>query len=45
MSAQLFSGVQLIAIPWTVACQTLLSMELFRQEYWNGLPFPSRESS
>ena len=24
---------------WTVACQALLSMGFFRQEYWNGLPF------
>ena len=28
------------ATPWTVACQAPLSMEFFRQEYWNGLPFP-----
>ena len=28
------------AIPWTVACQALLSMGFPRQEYWNGLPFP-----
>ena len=28
------------AIPWTVASQAHLSMELFRQEYWSGLPFP-----
>ena len=27
--------------PWTVACQALLSMELFRQGYWSGLPFPT----
>ena len=26
---------------WTVACQASLSMEFSRQEYWNGLPFPS----
>ena len=26
---------------WTVACQTPLSMEFSRQEYWSGLPFPS----
>ena len=25
----------------TVACQAPLSMELSRQEYWSGLPFPS----
>ena len=24
--------------PWTVACQAPLSMELFRKEYWRGLP-------
>ena len=28
-------------IPWTVACQALLSMKFSRQEYWSGLPFPS----
>ena len=28
------------AIPWTVACQAPLSMEISRQEYWSGLPFP-----
>ena len=27
--------------PWTVACQTPLSMGFPRQEYWSGLPFPS----
>ena len=27
--------------PRTVACQTPLSMESSRQEYWSGLPFPS----
>ena len=30
-----------LATPWTVAHQTLLSMEFPRQEYWSGLPFPS----
>ena len=35
-----FSHVQLFATPWTVACQAPLSMELSRQEYWSGLPFP-----
>ena len=30
-----------LVTPWTVACQTLLSTEFPRQEYWNGLPFPS----
>ena len=27
--------------PWTVACQTPLSIEFSRQEFWNGLPFPT----
>jgi len=27
--------------PWTVACQAPLSMGYSKQEYWNGLPFPS----
>jgi len=27
--------------PWTVACQASLSMEFYRQEYWNELPLPS----
>ena len=30
-----------LAIPWTVASQTSLSMGFSRQEYWSGLPFPS----
>ena len=29
------------ATQWTVACQAPLSRGFFRQEYWNGLPFPS----
>ena len=27
--------------PWTVACQSPLSMGFPRQEHWSGLPFPS----
>ena len=27
--------------PWTVASQTPLSMEFFRQEHWSRLPFPT----
>ena len=27
--------------PWTVPLHALLSMELSRQEYWSGSPFPS----
>ena len=40
MRAQSLSRVQLFVIPWTIACQTPLSMKFFRQEYWHGLPFP-----
>ena len=35
------SHVQLSVTPWTVARQAPLSMEFSRQDYWNGLPFPS----
>ena len=38
---QLLSRVQLVLTPWTVAYQGSPSMEFSRQEYWNGLPFPS----
>ena len=31
--------------PWTVACQTPLSMGFSRQEYGSGLPFPSPATS
>ena len=30
---------------WTVVHQAPLSMEFPRQEYWNGLPFPSPRGS
>ena len=35
--------VWLLATPWTVACQTSLSLGFCRQEYWTGLPFPPPE--
>ena len=41
--AQSLSQVQLFVTPWTVDLQPTLSMELFRQEYWSRLPFPSPE--
>ena len=34
------SGLTLVT-PWTIACQAPLFMGFSRQEYWNGLPFPS----
>ena len=37
------SRVRLFATPWTVAYQAPPSVELSRQEYWSGLPFPSSE--
>ena len=37
------SHVQLFLTPWTIACQTLLSVEFSKQEYGSGLPFPSPE--
>ena len=36
-----FSCVRLFRTPRTVAYQSPQSMEFSRQEYWNGLPFPS----
>ena len=36
-----FSHVWLSATLWTMAHQAPLSMGFSRQEYWNGLPFPS----
>ena len=37
----MFAQLCLTATPWTVAHQAPLSVELFRQEYWSGLPFPT----
>ena len=37
----MLSNVWLFVAPWTVACQTPLSMEFSRLEYWSRLPFPS----
>ena len=30
-----------LATPWTIDWQALLFIGFLRQEYWNGLPFPS----
>ena len=43
-----FGGLDIKSCPtlvttWTVALQAPLFMEFSRQEYWNGLPFPSPE--
>ena len=37
-----FSHVRVCETPWTVANQVPLSKGFSRQEYWSGLPFPSR---
>ena len=37
-----FSRVRLCATPWTAAYQAPPSMEFSRQEYWSGVPSPSR---
>ena len=36
-----FNRVRLFMTPWTVACQSPLSVGFSRHEYWSGLPFPS----
>ena len=36
----MLSHVQLFATPRTTARQAPLSLELYWQEYWNGLSFP-----
>ena len=38
---ELLSRVRLLVTPWTLAHQAPPSMGFSRQEYWNGLPFPS----
>ena len=41
MCTQSLSHVQLFATPQTLTCLAPLSMGFSKQEYWNGLPFPS----
>ena len=41
MKVKSLSHVQLFANTWTVAHRAPPSMRISRQEYWNGLPFPS----
>ena len=42
--AQSLTHVWLFLTPWTVACQTSLSLEFPRQEYCSGLPFPPQRA-
>ena len=39
--AHLLSHVWFFVAPWTVVCQSPLSIEFSRQEHQNGLPFPT----
>ena len=39
---KLLSHVRLLATPWTAAYQAPPSMAFSRQEYWSGVPLPSR---
>ena len=41
MHAQLLSHGRLFGTLSSVTCQAPLSMEISRQEYWSGLPFPA----
>ena len=41
LPAHILSHVWLSVTPWTVARQPSLFMELSREEYWSGLPFPT----
>ena len=40
LCAYLLSHVQLLVTPWTVACQTPLSMGILQTRNWSGLPCP-----
>ena len=39
---KMLSRVRLLATPWTATYQAPPSMGFFRQEYWSGVPLPSR---
>ena len=41
VKVQLFCHVWLFVTPWTVTYHMPPSTGFSRQEYWNGLPFPS----
>ena len=41
MCTWVLSCVQLFVTPWTITFRAPLSLEYSRQEYWNGLPFPT----
>ena len=41
MNGHSLSCVRFFVTLWTVTYQAPLSMEIFRQEYWSGLPYPT----
>ena len=43
VKVKLLSRVWLLVTPWTAAHQAPLSMGFSRQEYWSGLPLPSKQ--
>ena len=45
VKVKLLSRVQLLATPWTAACQVPPSTGFSRQEYWSGVPLPSPSHS
>ena len=42
MKVKSLSRVRLFATPWTAAHQAPLSIGFSRQEYWGGVPLPSK---
>ena len=40
VSGLVIKSCPMLVTPWTVVHQVPLSMGLFRQEYWSGLPVP-----
>ena len=42
VKVKMLGHVRLFATPWTAAYQAPPSMGFLRQEYWSGLPLPSR---
>ena len=43
VKVKLLNRVQLFVTPWTVTYQVPPFMGFSRQEYWSGLPFPSKK--
>ena len=41
LCACVLSHIRLFATPWIINRQTPLFVEVSRQRYWSGLPFPS----